>query len=118
MVFTAFHPHSLPISLPHPFKLDSVKIPFSICIEEKVEKCKKLIEVKPEESVLCVTDSFIHCTENAKPDHMFLKAAMAGSGCVQKYRNMIFGLRDCFLQFYEEHIKTNDCHSYMAPMIS
>ena len=41
--FTTFHPSLLPIMLPHPFKLDNVKRPFTICIEEKVEKCKEMI---------------------------------------------------------------------------
>ena len=75
-----------------------------------------MIEVDPEESVLCVIESFSHCPKESEPDHMFLKAAMAASECVQKYIDMRFDVRDGLLQFYEEHMKkkiwvvTHICH--------
>ena len=76
-----------------------------------------MIEVDPEESVLCVIESFSHCPKESEPDHMFLKAAMAASECVQKYIDMRFDVRDCLLQFYEEHMKKKlSCHSYMPSM--
>lgn len=73
----------------------------------------------PEESVLCVIESFSHCPKESEPDHMFLKAAMAASECVQKYIDMRFDVRDGLLQFYEEHMKKKkklSCHSYMPSM--
>ena len=38
LAFTTFHPSSLPILLPCPFKLDTVERPFLKCIEEEFEE--------------------------------------------------------------------------------
>ena len=51
MVSTTFLPSSHSISL----KLDTAKMVLSTCFEEKIERCKKMLEVNSIESVGCVT---------------------------------------------------------------
>lgn len=75
MAFTTFHRSSFPILLPHPFKLDIVESLFFICIEEKVEKCKEIIETHPKKSAKCVVESFKQCVEKAPlHDELYFKA--------------------------------------------
>lgn len=103
LAFTTFHPSSLPIMLPHPFKLDNVQRPFTICIEEKAEKCKEMIETKPKESAICVIKSFKQCAEETPlHDIMAFKALEATAKCLFEKNKL--AMRDCYLQRYEINI--------------
>ena len=82
MAFTTYHRSSLPILLPHPFKIDTVERLFSICIEEKVEKCKEIIETHTEKSAECVVESFKQCAEEAPRHDQLSFKAMEGVVCV------------------------------------
>lgn len=64
---TTFLPSSHSISLPYSFKLGKVQMTLSACIEEIIERCKKMLEVSPIESVGCVTRSFKDCMHERFP---------------------------------------------------
>ena len=77
---------------------------FSICIEEKVEKCTEIIETQPEKSAKCVVQSFKQCAEEAPlHDKLSIKAMEEAMLCIMHVTPI--AVRDCFLQWYDSNVK-------------
>lgn len=106
LAFTTFHPSSLPILLPRPFKLDTVERPFLKCIEEEFEKSKERIERNTLESTIKIIAIFGKCVSGAPlHDLISFKAMEEIRECLSKENIIMYGVRDCYLQWYESNIK-------------
>lgn len=99
LAFTTFHPSSLPILLPRPFKLDTVERPFLECIEEEFEKSKERIERNTLESTIKIIAIFGKCVSGAPlHDLISFKAMEEIRECLSKENIIMYGVRDCYLQ--------------------
>lgn len=99
LAFTTFHPSSLPILLPRPFKLDTVERPFLKCIEEEFEKSKERIERNTLESTIKIIAIFGKCVSGAPlHDLISFKAMEEIRECLSKENIIMYGVRDCYLQ--------------------
>ena len=104
LAFTTFHPSSLPILLPRPFKLDTVERPFLVCIEEEFENNKEIIEIDTTESTIRIIKAFEQCVEEAPQEDLITFKAMAEIAECLLETNMSV-VRKCFLQWYESNIR-------------
>ena len=83
---------SLQTLLSHPFELDNV--PFSTCLGEMNESCKKMQEVNPEGHIRCAAKSFHYCIGRVQR-HDPMQARKSMFECIKKYELKRVDLEDC-----------------------
>ena len=83
---------SLQTLLSHPFELDNV--PFSTCLGEMIESCKKMQEVNPEGRIRCAAKSFHYCIGRVQRNDP-MQARKSMFECIKKYELKRVDLEDC-----------------------